>query len=52
MKYAVLDGFPDLPGLVSVFFYDTNPVHFISMCYKSIKWVQKKWQVYDPKKTL
>ena len=48
MKTAVLDGTPDLPGLVAVSLYDTNPVHFISMCCNSIEWIQKKQQVYDP----
>ena len=48
MKTAVLDGILDLPGLVAVYFYDTNPVHLISMCCNSIEWIQKTQQVYDP----
>ena len=32
MKAAVLDGIPDLPGLVAVLVYDTKTVNFISMC--------------------
>ena len=34
---TVLDGVPDLPGLVSVLVYDTNPVHFLLVCYNTIK---------------
>ena len=52
MKAEVLDGFPDLPGLGAMSVYDTNPVHFLFMCFNAIKWVQKTWQVYDPKTTL
>ena len=48
MKSAVLDGVPDLPGLVAVLVYDTKPVYFLSVCCNSIKWVHKKCQVYDP----
>ena len=48
MKAAVLDGVPDLPGLFDVSVYDTNPVHFLPMCFNIIKWVQKIRQVYDP----
>ena len=48
MKSAVLDGVPDLTGLVAVSVYDTNPVHFLSMCCKAIKWVQKTRQLCDP----
>ena len=44
----MLDGVPDLPGIVAVSFYDTNLFHFISMCCNSIEWIQKKQQVYDP----
>ena len=49
MKAAVLGGIPYLPGLVAVSFYYTNLVHFLSMCCKSIKWVQESRQLYDPK---
>ena len=49
MKAVVLDGVPNLPGLVSVSVYDTKPDHFLLMCYNTIKWVQKTRQVYDPK---
>ena len=45
----MLDGDPNLPGLVAVLVYDTNPVHFLSMCCNSIKWFHKTRQVYDPK---
>ena len=49
MKSAFLDGFPDLHGLVSMSIYETNPVHCLLMCCNTIKWVQKKRQVHDPK---
>ena len=48
MKSAVLDGSPDLPSPIAVSVYDTEPVHFLSMCCNYIKWVQKTEQVYDP----
>ena len=47
MKTAVLGGVSDLPGIVSVSVYDTKPVHFLSMCYNTIKWVEKTRQVRD-----
>ena len=43
----VIDGVPNLTGLVDVLVYDTNSVHFILMCCNGIKWVQKTRQVYD-----
>ena len=49
MKGAVIDGFPDLPGLVAVSVYDTNNVHFLSMCCNAIKWFHKTRQVYETK---
>ena len=48
MKSAVLYDFPNLPIFVAVSVYDTKPVHFLSMCCKAIKWVQKTRQVYEP----
>ena len=48
VKAEVLDGIPNLPGLVSVPVYDIEPVHFLSVCCNTIKWVQKTRQVYDP----
>ena len=48
----MLDGVPDIPGLVAVSFYETKPAHFLSMCCNSIKWVQKIRQVYDPEKKM
>ena len=45
LKAVVLDVIPDLYGPFYVLVYDTNPVHFLSMCCKSIKWVQKTRQV-------
>ena len=32
VKSMVLDGVPDLTGVVDVSVYDTKPVHFILMC--------------------
>ena len=49
MKSVVLDVILDLPSIVSVSIYDTKSVHFFSMCCKSIKWVQKTRQEYEPK---
>ena len=46
---VVLGGIPDLPGLISMSVYETKLVHFISVCFNDIKWIQKTWQVYDPK---
>ena len=45
----VVDAIPDLPSLVYVLIYDTKPDYFHSMCFKSIRWVHKTCQVYDPK---
>ena len=52
MKYAALDGVPDLSGLVAVSVYDTNTVHFLVVCCNAVKWVQKTRQVYDPEKPM
>ena len=41
LKATVLDGIPDMPGLVDMSVYDTNLVHFISMCCNTIKWIQE-----------
>ena len=49
MKAAVIDGVPDLTGLVAVPVYDTKPVHFILMCCNGIKRIQKTRQVYETK---
>ena len=49
MEAAVLDGVPDLPGLAAMLFYDTKPVHFLSMCCNAIEWIHKTRQLYDPK---
>ena len=49
MKFALINGFPDLPGIVDMLVYDTKPVNFLLICYNAIKWVQKKRQVHDPK---
>ena len=48
MKAAIIDGVPDLPGLVAVSVYDTNTVHFLSIYRNAIKWVQKTRLMYDP----
>ena len=49
MKVAVIDVVPGLPGIVSVLVYETKLGHFLSMCYNTINWFHKTWQVYDPK---
>ena len=37
MKVEVLDVVPDLPSIVALSVYDTNHVHFISVCCNAIK---------------
>ena len=51
MRIVGLSGFHvDIqPVLVDVSVYDTKPVHFLLICCNSIDWVQKTYQVYDPK---
>ena len=49
MKSVVIDSVHDLPGIVSLSFNDTNPVHFLFMCFNLIKWVQKTRKMYGPK---
>ena len=44
----MLGGFPDLPIVVAMFFYDMYPVNFLSVCYNAIKWVHKIHKLYDP----
>ena len=48
MKAVVLDGVPNLPGVVTFSVYEKNPVHFFLMCCNTIKWVHKTRQEYDP----
>ena len=45
----MLDGFLNLPGLVYVLVYYMKPFYFLSVWCNTIKWVQKTYQVYDPK---
>ena len=45
---VVLDGVHDLSGIVYVSVYDTKPVHFLSICCNSIKWVQKNGKCMTP----
>ena len=49
MKSRVLDGIPDLTGIVTVSVYDKNSVNIILMCCNTIKRFHKTRQVYDPK---
>ena len=48
MKATVLDVIPVLPGIFYVSAYDTKPVHLLSICCNTIKWIQKTRKVYDP----
>ena len=45
----MLDGIPDLTGIVAVLVYETNNVHSLSINCNVIRWVNKKRKVYDPK---
>ena len=46
----MLDGVPDLPGIVAVSVYDTKPVNFLYCCVAMpLNGFIKKRQVYDPK---
>jgi Transposase IS4 len=47
VKAAVLRGDKDCMDLVACSFYDTKPVHIISMVCDTIKWVEKTRLVYD-----
>ena len=47
VKAAVLKGDNECPNLVACSVYDTKPVHFISMCCESIKWIVKTRKIYD-----
>ena len=49
MKAVVLDGVPNLSGLVNLLVYEKKTVHFFLMCCNANKWVHKTRQVYDPK---
>jgi hypothetical protein len=48
VKAAVLKGDKDCVDLVACSFYDTKPVHIISMVCEDIKWIEKYRMVYDP----
>ena len=47
VKAAKLTGDPDCPNLLAVSVYDTKPVHFLSAAAESIKWREKKREVYN-----
>jgi len=47
LKMTILIGDPDCPSLLAVSVYDTKPVHFLSSCAESIKWIEKKRKVFD-----
>jgi hypothetical protein len=48
VKAAILKGDKDCKDLVACSFYDTKPVHILSMLCDSIKWIEKYRLVYDP----
>ena len=47
VKAARLTGDPGCPDLLAVSVYDTKPVHFLSACAHSIKWREKKREVFE-----
>lgn len=47
VKAAVLKNDPLLPDLVASSVYDTKPVHFLSTCCESIKWIVKERQTFN-----
>ena len=47
VKAAVLEGDNRCPQLVACSFYDSKPVHFISMIADSIEWITKERTVFD-----
>ncbi len=44
---AVLVGDPKMPDLVASSVYDTKPVHFLSTCCESIKWIVKERPIFN-----
>ena len=40
VKAAVLEGDPDCTNLVASSVYDAKPVHYLSMVYNEIRWVE------------
>ena len=47
VKVARLVGDSDCPDLLAVSIYGTKPVHFLSTWAETIKWREKKQEVYD-----
>ena len=47
VKAAVLLGDPNLPNLVASSVYDMKPVHFLSTCCKTIKWIIKERSCFN-----
>jgi len=47
VKAALLEGDSRCPQLVACSFYDSKPVHFISMVAESIEWLTKERKVFD-----
>ncbi|KAL7577120.1 hypothetical protein ACA910_019722 [Epithemia clementina (nom. ined.)] len=46
VKAAVLEGDPEVTGLVAVSYYDQKPVHFLSTICEKIHWVECTKRVY------
>ena len=47
VKACKLVGDKKCPQLCAVSVYDTKPVHFLTMCNDSIKWIKKEQKVYN-----
>ena len=47
VKVAVLEGDPVCTNIIASSVYDTNPVHYLSMVYELIQWVDKENMVYN-----
>ena len=47
MKAAKLVCDTGCPKLIALSIYDTKPVHYLSMVYKSIKWKKLERKVYN-----
>ena len=47
VKAAVLEGDPKFLNLVASSVYDAKPVHYLSMVYGEVKWVEVNKDVYN-----
>ena len=50
IKAAKLTGDPGCPNLIAVSAHDIKLVHFLSVVVDSIKWIEKKREVWDKSK--